>query len=356
MRRSLPTALGLGAVVLILVILILAVAMPREAAAPSPTPSPTPTVTATATATSSPTASPSPSPSPSPPASPAGARFVSASLGYSIETPPPWRRSVCTSGSFTQQGVFFANDVFVAVSARDETGTDTGVPYPTVRVAVEGNPQNLTPRQWAEQGKTVGSTAGERIEEVAFAGRPAARKSFATTPRATYFVSSGPNMFVVIPSPGPTPIDAATEQTMVQMVESFRFLTDAELAAARAAATSTPLPARSPEAVADGVAAAFAAKDANALTGFLSPCVTTAGEQAGSSFVSREKYVDDLRAAFAAGLSVAVRPRPFEGDRASGDLTIGSTWMDSRGTKERKLMLRRSDNDRWEWHGTLERF
>jgi hypothetical protein len=163
-------------------------------------------------------------------------------------------------------------------------------------------------------------------------------------------------MFVVIPAPGPTPIDAATQQTMVRIVESFRFLTDAELAAARAAATSTPLPARSPEAVADGVAAAFAAKDATALAGFLSACVTTAGEQAGSSFVSREKYVDDLRAAFAAGLTVTVRPRPFEGDRASGSLTIGSTWTDSRGTKERKLMLWRIDNDRWEWHGTLERF
>ena len=355
MRRSLPTVLAFGAVVLILAILILAVAMPREVAAPSP--SPTPTATATATATSSPTASASPTASPSPAASPAGTRYVSASLGYSIETPPPWRRSVCLSGAFTQQGVFFANDVFAAVSSRDEAGTDTGVAYPTVRVAVEGNPQNLTPRQWAEQGKTVGSSMGERIDDVAFADRPAARKSFANSPLATFFVASGPNMFVVIPSPGPTAVEAGTQQTMVRMVESFRFLTDAELAAARAAATSTPLPARSPEAVADGVAAAFAAKDASALAGFLTACVTTAGEQAGASFVSREKYVDDLRARFASGLTVTVRPRPFDGDRASGALTIESTWAPGQiPPKDRKLMLRRGENDRWEWQGTIERF
>jgi hypothetical protein len=84
--------------------------------------------------------------------------------------------------------------------------------------------------------------------------------------------------------------------------------------------------------------------------------VSTFGENAGGTTVSREKYVDDLRASFAAGLAVTVRPRPFEGDRATGNVTIGSTWQDARGTKERKLMLRRGENDRWAWSGTIERF
>jgi hypothetical protein len=345
MRAGALRAIALAALVVLLAVLVLVFVIPGEVAAPGPSP--------TATATASP--SPSPSASPSPTASPASGRFVSAALGYSIETPPPWRRSVCLSGSFTQQGVFYANDFFVPISARDEAGSDTGVVYPTVRVAVEGNPQNLTPRQWAEQGKTVGSGAGERIEDATFAGRPAAKKSYGT-PLATYFVASGPNMFVVVPSPGGTQADAATQQTMVRIVESFRFLTDAELATARAASASPVPAARSPETVADGVAAAFAAKDASALAEYLSPCVTTGAESAGASFVSRERYLEDLRAAFAAGLTVTVRPRPFEGDRASGALTIGSTWTDPRGTRERKLMLRRVENtERWEWHGTLER-
>ena len=161
-------------------------------------------------------------------------------------------------------------------------------------------------------------------------------------------------MYVVNPALR-IPPDAATQQTLVRIIESFRFLSAAEQAAARAALPAAP-PPRTPEQVADGVAAGFAAKDAAALAGFLSPCVTTAGENAGGSFVSREKYVDDLRAGFAAGLVVTVRPRPLDGDRASRNLTVASTWQDSRGTLDRKLMLYRGENDRWEWQGTIERF
>ncbi len=155
--------------------------------------------------------------------------------------------------------------------------------------------------------------------------------------------------------PGGAVPDATTLQAMLRIIDSFRFLSDVEQAAARAA-LPTALSPRTPEEVADGIAAAFAARDATALAGFLAPCVSTGGEQAGASTVSREKYVDDLRAAFAAGLVVTVRARPFDGDRASGNLTVASTWQDSRGTKDRKLMLRRSENDRWEWMGTIERF
>ncbi|MGH2498550.1 MAG: hypothetical protein ACRDF0_00425 [Candidatus Limnocylindria bacterium] len=90
--------------------------------------------------------------------------------------------------------------------------------------------------------------------------------------------------------------------------------------------TPTPGPSRSPEAVADGVAAAFQAKDADALRHFLSECVTTAAASGGAGFVSRERYAADLRAAFAAGLGVTVLPRPLEGDRGSGSLTAKSTW------------------------------
>ena len=48
--------------------------------------------------------------------------------------------------------------------------------------------------------------------------------------------------------------------------------------------------------------------------------------------------------------------RPLDGDRASRNLTVASTWQDSRGTLDRKLMLYRGENDRWEWQGTIERF
>jgi hypothetical protein len=255
-------------------------------------------------------------------------------------------------GIVTQQSPTPLGEVFVAVTVRDERGSDVGSAYPSLGVSAEPNPRGLTLRQWAAQ---AGGTAGDVIEDVTYAGRPGARKSGSGT-APTYFVASGDRMYVV--GPFGTPPDPATQQTMIRIIESFRFLNEAEQAAARAA-LPTALPPRTPEQVADGVAAAFTAKDAAAFAGLLSPCVTTAGEQAGAGFVSREKYVDDLRAAFAAGLVVTVRPRPLDGDRVSGNLTVGSTWQDPRdpkGPQERKLMLRRGDNDRWEWMGTLERF
>ena len=345
---------GFAAVIAAILVAVVAVFLtgPREVAAPSPSPSPTST-----SSTASPTSSvaPSPTQTASPIPSPVGGRFLSPGLGYSIETPSPWHKSICSAAVITQAGTASAGEEFVSVNARDETGTDIGSAYPIIRVIVEANPQNISPRQWAEQGKTVGGTAGARVDDVTYAGRPAARKTVpgAGTALDTYFVANGGRMYVVAPFSSAPP-DGPTQETMTRMIGSFRFLTDAEQAAARAAVPA-PLPPRTPEQVADGVAAAFTAKDATTLAGYLSSCVTTAGEQAGGSYVSREKYVDDLGVAFAGGLVVTVRARPIEGDRATGNLTIGSTWQ-STLIKERKLMLRRGENDRWVLQGTIERF
>lgn len=344
-----------GAVAAVLVLAIIAGLGLRERnEVASPTPTPTSTTSAPVVATAPPaTASPASTPSASP--SPAGGRYVSALLGYSLELPPPWHRSICND-TVTQQTPVPRGEVFNGVNPRDFTAADIGSPYPNVQVMAEENPQNLSPRQWAESGRS-GATTGERVEDVTYAGRPGARK---TVPGGvpTYFVQGRDRMYVVGPHVS-TPQGAFTQQTevMVRIIESFRFITDAEQAAARAALPTAP-PARTPEQIADGVAAAFAAKNADALAQFAAPCMATFGEQAGGTTVSREKYLDDLRAAFAAGLVVTVRPRPFEGDRTSAhpNLTIQSTWQDARGTVERKLMLRGGINDRWEWHGTLERF
>ena len=349
---------GIAAVVVLAVVL----GRPATVAAPSIAPSATaaPTASPTVVPTASPTATAASSPSLSatvaaatasaPPL--AGVRYVSALLGYSIQLPPPWHRSACM-GPVTQQTPTPRGEVFWPVPVRDETGTDVGTGYPSINVLVEDNPQGLTPRQWAESGRSAGTSSGERIDDVTYADRPAARKA-APGAVPTYFVAHAGRMYVITPGHFGPP-DAATQQTMVRIVESFRFLTPAEQAAARVA-LPTAAPPRTPEQVADGVAAAFVAKNADALAAFLSPCVSTAGENAGASFVSREKYVDDLRAAFAAGLVVTVQSRPFEGDRASGNLNIASRWQDPRRAIDRKLMLRRGENDRWEWHGTLERF
>lgn len=324
----------------------------RNESAASPSPTSTVETSSTASASATPTASPGASGSPT--TSPAGGRYASV-LGYSIETPPPWHKSSCNP-VLTQQSAIPVGEVFVPVSARDETGTDIGSPYTTLGITVEANPQNLSPRQWAAQDRTGQAT--EQIEDVVYADRPAARKTLPLTAPGTglfkYYVANGGRMYMVDPSVR-QPLDATLQQSLIRMIASFRFLTDPELATARAA-LPTALPSRAPEQVADGIAAAMTAKNVDALSPFLTPCVTTAGEQAGGTTVSREKYLDDLRVAFAAGLVVNVQPRPLEGDRASGNLSVASTWQDSRGTKSRKIMLQRGENDRWASWGTIERF
>lgn len=313
----------------------------------------TPTATAPVAASASPTATAPASPAATPLGSPSltGGRYVSALLGYSLELPPPWHRSIC-NGTVTQQTPIPDGEVFIGVSPRHFTGGDTGSRYPDVFVRAEDNPQRLSPRQWAESGRS-GAREGERVEDVTFAGRPAARKSVPGG-LPTYFAQDRDRMYVV--GPGAFyPQDASTQQTIDGIIESFRFITEAEQAAARAALPTAP-PPRTPEQVADGIAAAFAAKDADALAELAAPCLSTFWEQASGLTVSREKYLDDLRAAFAAGLVVTARARPIEGDRTAEYplLTIRSTWQDARGTVERKLWLRRGINDRWEWAGTIE--
>jgi hypothetical protein len=323
----------------------------RDQAAAPPSPTPTPSGGAAAVATASPATA---SPAPTPTASPAGGRYVSALLGYSLELPPPWHRSICND-VVTQQTPTPMGEIFFGVNPRDFTASDLGSRHPQVAVLAEANPENLTPRQWVASGRP-GTRSGGSVEDVTYAGRPAVRQS-ASGGIPTYVVQDRGRMYVVGAENPFGPYDASTQQTVVRIIESFRFITDAEQAAARAALPTAP-PPRTPEQVADGVAAAFAAKNAAALAEFAAPCMGTFGEQAGGTTVSREKYIDDLRGAFAAGLAVTVRPRPFEGDRTSAhpNLTIGSTWQDARGTVERKLSLRRGMNDRWEWHGTIERF
>jgi hypothetical protein len=339
---------GITAAAVVVAIVAVTLAGPRGAATPSPSASPSasasPIASASATA---PTASAATTATPS---STSG-RYASL-LGYSLELPTPWHKGSCQA--LTQQSADPGGEEFVPVQACDELYTDIGATFSTLRVFAEQNPQNVTPRQWAEQGKTIGGSAGERVEDVTYAGRPAARKTIPGTSLASYFVADRGRMIVVNPNLR-LPIDAALEQTLGRIVASFTFLSDAERAAARAA-LPTAGPPRTPEQVADGIAAAFAAKDVDALRPFAAPCLSTAGEQAGASTVPRDKYLEDLRVAFAGGLTVTVRARPIDGDRTTGNATIGSTWQDSRGTKERKLMLRREDNDRWTWWGTLERF
>src|SRR5687768_10593392 len=103
MTRNRPVLLVALIAAFAAVLLALLLVRPGNVAAPSATPSASAIPAGTATPSVSPSvpATTAP-PSPSPTASPAGGRYVSALLGYSLELPPPWHRSSC-SGVVTQQ-------------------------------------------------------------------------------------------------------------------------------------------------------------------------------------------------------------------------------------------------------------
>ena len=354
--RPIAAPLFVAAVALIAVAFIAAyyVLGPGRDAASKPSPSPSASVPVVVSP--SPTTAPSPtapaSVTPSSTASPSAAatgRYVSI-LGYSLDLPAPWHRSSCMR--LTQQTPDPAGEEFVPVPPRDEYATDTGSPYSTLGVMVRDNPRHLDARAFAEQDPS--GIAGQRIEDATYAGRPAARKTIPGTSLGTYYVADGDRMFVVWPNlREPTTAQLAESAAIV---DSFRFVTAAERQAARAA-LPTAGPPRTPEQVADGLASAFAARGVDALAALAAPCIFRFGEQAGGTTRPAEVYLADLRAAVAAGLTVSVQARPIaELNPGQPERYVVSTWTDASGPQERKLVLSRGDNDRWEWVGTIERY
>jgi hypothetical protein len=328
--------------------------LPRDqdiAAPPTASASPTASAITQPTATASPPATASPNAATSPGT---GGKYVST-VGYSIEVVPPWHLSTCIE---PYRGVDRSGEDFVPVPAREEMSSDIGSRYPRLAIFHQPNPQNLTPRQWIEgQGRAgfSGSTSGQ-LEDVTYAGRPAVRKSVEAAPGVYHYaVANGDRMYIVSTEIRP-PLDPSLPTSLARMIDSFQFISDAERAAAHAALPPPPAP-RTPEQVADGLAAAFAAKNINALAGLSAPCMFRFGEQAGGTTWTREKYLDDLRAAFASGLTITVEPRPINRDRGEFDAWIAATWrdpQDPKGPQPRKVVLRREPNDNWRWAGTLE--
>jgi hypothetical protein len=345
MRRGLLIlAVALAAVVATLAIALIP---RREALAPTPSPSPVgatstpgqPSPTGTATATPGAAGTPGPT-----------ARYVSALLGYAIDTPAPWRRSACFSSSRGSGPTFLARDVFVPVPERDERATDIGLQIDQVAVFARANPQGLTPRQWEEAGM-IGGSLGRVLEDVTFAGRPALR---ARDGEADLWLVANGNLMLEVSHASGSGQSTASDRRAI--AASFRFLSEDELRAARAAPTPQPPPPRSPEAVAQVLADGFARRDAALLESVIIPtCITEGASAGGAGSIDDQVFLERLRAAFQRGLSVTVRPQTLKGDR-SGDLPtlmVESTWREP-GQADREMDLMISPvGDTWYWRGTL---
>ena len=306
------------------------------AATPSSSPSPSPS------ASPSPTASPSPSPTPT------SGVYTNFALGYRIDAPAPWRRSLCLSSQ--DQTQLPAGDGFVRVSEQEERGTDTGYPFDVVQVRVEPNPDRLTPERWVAAGK-IGSTQGQTVEPATLDGRSALLVRPSAFGAVTYVlgVADGIARVFVIGYQNAYN-DSSSAPTMERMVRSFHLLTDQERAAAP---TPGPTVARSAESVADTLADGFARLDADLLATVMAPCMAVALEQAGGTFTPRTAFASQLHDAFAGGLRVSVERRPVEGDAT--EAFVKATWTQPGAPTQRRDLYLRPTGDVWSWYLTLTR-
>lgn len=280
--------------------------------------------------------------------------FVNATLGYSIELTPPWRRSACFSGAFTREGTELVHDYFMVVPAYDEQAGDVGgLQHGHVVVSAQSNPDRLTPRQWLDARRTH-SEATDPVDDT-FAGEPALRLSAGEVDH--YLLAHERWMVEMAGRPGRR--DDTTQQQRSALLASIRFLDPQELAAARAAPTPSPGP-RTAEEVADLLAVGFARKDPAVLRRAIEPaCIQNGVYEGGISTVNTDKYLDQLRDRFARGLTVEVqRSSLTSGPQFSSErgMVLGSVWREP-GQPEVTidLMIQPDppDSQRWYWTGTL---
>lgn len=279
---------------------------------------------------------------------------MNAEVGYSMDVPPPWRRSGCFSQGPGSGSDATASDTFLEVSAYDEESGHTGIPYDLIEVHARPNPDDLTPRQWWDAGRTVWPRESfSRVSDTTLAGRTALLID--DSPHEGILVASETHMFEIRSRERDGAFSSRPERAAI--IATFRFLTPEELAAVRARPTSSPAPARTAEEVANVLADGFARKDTAILATVAQPhCVTIGVAQGGGSAMSWERYLDQLEARFARGLTVEVRrssigPAQFFQD---GTLALQTTWKEpGEQDVEVDLLISPERPDRWSWRGVL---
>lgn len=347
-RAELSRGARIGIVVAAVAIVVGAVVLlpPPGPAAVVPTPSPTASPSASPTPT--PTASPAPTPSPTPtPTSPG--RYVNSVLGYSVQLPPPWRRSACLSfGGSPQVPDILGTDAFTSVPAAEESIGDTGGSFGTVSVEVDRNPDRLSADDWARLPR-MGPPQNKSIEPATLDGRAGVRVVSGALQSETTVIPVDAVMYLVTftAPPGDPKIDA-----MRAIIASFAFVPRS------AAPTATPRPPRTAEAVADALAAGFAARDAAGLANLMGDCVISGAEQGGFGSHSPERFTAILRQQFAAGTTVTVRPRPIEPAPNFGPVptfTVATTWTDPGQAPVRIDLIIAADGPFHYWRGMIRR-
>ncbi|MDQ2952609.1 MAG: hypothetical protein M3R54_10140, partial [Chloroflexota bacterium] len=136
---------------------------------------------------------------------------------------------------------------------------------------------------------------------------------------------------------------------------SLHVLSDVELSDAKATlASPAPAAARTVEEAADALARAFALKDTAALASVAWSCVWQGNENAGAAMRPSSVFLSTLQKSFAAGLTVAIQPRPIETNaNAPSEATIRGTWKDAgQAQRPARFILSRVGNT-WSWRGVV---
>ena len=275
------------------------------------------------------------------------ATYTSLAYAYRLELPAGWRYTQCQSSTDVGGTVAPRTDAFTPASVADESGTDIGPVQPTVDVRIVDNPTGRTPLQWLSDGG-VGFSSDLAFEAATVDGRPGAR--VVTTRgevRALVTAARGRIYAITARSRDVIPAEAG------RMLSSLHVLDDAELAAAQATlATPAPAAARSAEVVADTLARGFAQKDTAVLASVAWACLTRGLQNAGGSFASATRVLDDLKQAFAEGAAFTVTPRPIT---ATADYASVESTLTEPGKAPRRLvlnMLKRGET--WYWMGWID--
>ena len=316
--------------VLVTAALLLLVGCTVPAVSTSPTPVPSSTTTAT----------PRPSATPSPSAVAAGT-YTSVPFAYRIELPAGWRYSDCQSGDDFGGPVASHHEGFTSASVDDEASGHTGPMQPVVSVRIMENPTGRTALQWLSDG---GVGFGDTFDRAIVDGRDGAQVITAAR-EVTTLVTAGRGRIYAISAFGPQGITPDARR----MMNSVHVLDEAELVAARAAMPgASPTAPRSPEVVADTLTRGFSQKDASVLATVAWACISRGAQNAGAGFRSASRELDDIRKAFAAGLSVTVTPRPVTVE-AGGYGGVESTWTEPGQVPRRAALNFLKRGDTWYW-------
>lgn len=322
-----------------------------------------PTATAPPTQSASPSAAALVSPSPAP-----SGTHENLVLGYRITLPDGYRRS---SGTVvTTPGERLGEDYYTTETEQEERATcmqDAGHLLtfrdpPDIRIAAYRNSRGVSANEWAttprEPGGFVLSTH-QKVEPATIGGQEAVRlvQDNATAATTAFVVRGGDRIYEI----GPTQIGSTLPRTWLDdIARTFAVVSPQPFPSA----TPTAAPQVGASEVAQALAAAFTAKDADAVARLVPECwISVAyaidGEVPGQGGLNRSVhlFIPLLRDRFAAGnLSVTVDPTlrqgtPFEPQTQF----VRSEWREPDRTVRIDLLLGQHEG-KWLWTSAIHHY